>query len=220
MEIDITDHHSPHSSPDHTRQIYDVSFSGDTIETTVTADPEAVTRWINRIELINFDVNRVIVALNVEWRRSSAQRRNPVAVLQLCIGSECLIYQIIHAHHIPDALRHFFLHNTYTFAGVGISSSFEKLVSDYGIGGHANAVELGKQAADAYDVAELKNVGLKELASYVLSKEDVEKPRSVTMSNWDERWLTVEQVNGPLFPTARLFALLVNNIALFLEQCR
>ncbi|KAG8372270.1 hypothetical protein BUALT_Bualt12G0048900 [Buddleja alternifolia] len=50
------------------------------------------------------------------------------------------------------------------------------------------------KAVDVYDLARLKNAGLKELASYVLSEEDVEKPRRVTMSNWDERWLTAEQV--------------------------
>ncbi|KAL3637095.1 hypothetical protein CASFOL_019394 [Castilleja foliolosa] len=39
----------------------------------------------------------------------------------------------------------------------------------------------------------LKNAGLKTLARTVLGRE-VEKPNAVTMSGWDNRWLTPDQV--------------------------
>ncbi|KAG8372182.1 hypothetical protein BUALT_Bualt12G0039800 [Buddleja alternifolia] len=193
MAIDIVEHHSPDSSPDGRQQTYDVSFFGDTIVTTVTADPDAATEWIILAEAINLDADPVIVGLDVEWRPPFSQRRNPVAVLQICVGDRCLVYQIIHAHYIPDVLRDFFFNDSYTFVGVGVKSDLEKLVADYEVGRHANAVELGKAAADAYGRSELQTAGLKELARVVLGK-NVEKPRRVTLSNWDERWLTAEQV--------------------------
>lgn len=41
---------------------------------------------------------------------------------------------------------------------------------------------------------ELKNAGLKNMARFVLGKE-MEKPKSVTRSRWDNRRLTPDQVH-------------------------
>lgn len=48
-------------------------------------------------------------------------------------------------------------------------------------------------AASVYDRKELRNKGLKDLASFVLGKR-MEKPRSITMSAWDSERLTYDQV--------------------------
>ncbi|KAG8372185.1 hypothetical protein BUALT_Bualt12G0040100 [Buddleja alternifolia] len=159
----------------------------------LTANPEVVTEWIILTESINRNVARVTVGLDVEWRPSHSPRRNPIAVLQICVCDRCLVYQIIHAPYIPDALRNFFFHKHYTFVGVGVKSDLDKLVEDYRIGRHAKAVELAKIAAKAYRMSELRNAGLKELATVVLGR-DVEKSRGVTLSGWDACSLTWEQV--------------------------
>ncbi|KAG8372186.1 hypothetical protein BUALT_Bualt12G0040200 [Buddleja alternifolia] len=182
-------------SPDRRKQNYDVSFFGDTIATTVTHDPEAVTEWITLTEELNLDVDQVIVGLDAEWRPSytGSSMRNPVAVVQICVGDRCLIYQIIHSRYIPDALRDFFFHENYIFVGVGVNDDLEKLVCDYEIGNNARFWELGEIAADTYDIPELECAGLNRLANFVLDK-DMEKSRRVTMSRWDWRRLTAEQI--------------------------
>lgn len=48
-------------------------------------------------------------------------------------------------------------------------------------------------AARVYEMPGLRNAGLKELTRVVLGKE-IKKPKSVTMSRWDNQWLTSAQV--------------------------
>ncbi|KAL6500033.1 hypothetical protein OROGR_027944 [Orobanche gracilis] len=186
---------------------YNVQFLTEEIETTVTSEASVVAKWIKSIR--REEVR--IVGLDVEWRPNfSSGRRNPVATLQLCIGERCLIYQIIHSHQIPRSLVSFlslsrkFSH--ITFVGVGIKSDLEKLQSDYGIGGAARCVDLRELAAAEYDYKELERASLKMLASVVLGKE-VEKPRAVTLSSWDEECLTPEQVKYACIDAYLSFAL-------------
>ncbi|KAL0339820.1 UNVERIFIED_CONTAM: hypothetical protein Sradi_4498800 [Sesamum radiatum] len=187
MVIDIEDH----DLPCHTHNTYDVFFFDDITFTTVTHDPDTVSDWISEIKSVHRRrLRSLIVGLDVEWRPSfTSQYQNPVATLQLCVGHRCLIYQLIHFPHIPESLVDFLSDEDFTFVGVGIKSDLEKLDKDYGIAGDAHAVELGKRAADEYDRKELKKAGLKGLSSFVLRRE-LEKPQRVTMSRWDNRWLT------------------------------
>ncbi|KAK4412788.1 hypothetical protein Salat_2926000 [Sesamum alatum] len=191
MTIGIRDH----DLPSNTHNTYDVFFFDDTILTTVTHDPDTVSDWISEIMYIHRRrLHSLIVGLDVEWRPSFTRHyQNPVATLQICVGRRCLIYQLIHTRYIPDSLDDFLSDDDFTFVGVGVNPDLEKLDSDYGIGGEARAVELGKRAADEYGRKELKNAGLKGLSSFVLGRE-MEKPRRVTTSRWDNRWLTAEQV--------------------------
>lgn len=76
---------------------------------------------------------------------------------------------------------------------MGVESDLEKLEYDYGFGDDAYAVDLRRLAAEEYDRPEFMNVGLRELGRIVLGVE-VEKPRRVTLSRWDNWRLTAEQV--------------------------
>ncbi|KAF2288051.1 hypothetical protein GH714_004111 [Hevea brasiliensis] len=80
----------------------------------------------------------------------------------------------------------------FLFVGVGIESDVEKLVEDYGLSVR-NTVDLRGLAAEKLGVKELKNAGLKDLVKEVLGKE-IKKPKRVTMSRWDNPWLTPDQV--------------------------
>ncbi|KAI3444276.1 hypothetical protein Pfo_000941 [Paulownia fortunei] len=181
MAIDIRNHGLPWD----THNTYDVFFFADTIYTTVTHDPATVSDWISDIKFVHRRrLHSLIVGLDVEWRPSfSRNHQNPIATLQLCVSHRCLIYQLIYSSYIPESLIDFLSDEDYTFVGVGKKSDLEKLDKDYGFGSDARAVELGRLAADEYDRKELKNAGLKELASIVLGKE-VERPRSLTLSAW------------------------------------
>lgn len=54
-------------------------------------------------------------------------------------------------------------------------------------------MDLRGLAAKVYETKELKKAGLKTMARIVLGKE-MEKPKWVTRSRWDNRRLTADQV--------------------------
>ncbi|KAL0346131.1 UNVERIFIED_CONTAM: hypothetical protein Sradi_4444400 [Sesamum radiatum] len=93
----------------------------------------------------------------------------------------------------PPSIVDFLANPRYTFVGIGIEQDLEKLEEDYELGFNTRTVDLRSLAAAEYGRRELKNAGLKQLASLVLEKE-VEKPKRVTMSRWDNEWLTPTQV--------------------------
>ncbi|PIN25644.1 DNA helicase [Handroanthus impetiginosus] len=167
MPIDIVDRES-------------VLFFGDSIITTVTHNDAIASRWISDVEFIHrHHLQRLIVGLDVEWRSSYyGYISNPVATLQLSVGDRCLIFQLIHCSSIPSSLVNFLANPNYTFVGVGIKQDLEKLES---------------LAAEAYGRKELKNAGVKVLARVVMGKE-VDKPKEVTLSRWDNQRLTPAQV--------------------------
>ncbi|XP_075491559.1 3'-5' exonuclease-like [Primulina tabacum] len=186
-------HHVEFPNEIHTTT-FNVDFYGDSIYTTVTDDCDAVSEWISEVESIyRCRLHHVIVGLDAEWRPAFSRFPNPIAILQLCVGRRCLIYQIIHSQGIPFSLTGFLSNSNYTFVGVGIKSDLEKIEQDYGLGRDVNAVDLRDLAAYEFLNMDLKFKGLKYLASVVLNKV-VDKPRWVTLSGWDNRRLTYDQV--------------------------
>ncbi|CAN4123829.1 unnamed protein product [Withania somnifera] len=185
-----------HQVQDNRQSKYDVYFYGDRILTTVTSDPDVVTHWITEVDEDDL-IFRNVVGLDIEWRPSfiRGHPQNPVATLQLCVGSSCLIFQLLHCRSIPQSLITFLY--TYTFVGVGIEGDVEKLERDHGL--HVSySVDLRELATTAYEGYGMGNqinssAGLKELCSAVLGKEIV-KPRHVSTSGWDDEWLNEEQV--------------------------
>ncbi|KAI7998243.1 Werner Syndrome-like exonuclease [Camellia lanceoleosa] len=136
-------------------------------------------------------LHRLIVGLDIEWRPNNRFHDNPAATLQLCVDRRCLIFQLIYSPQIPQSLFDFLNNRIYTFVGVGIHSDVEKLTEDYGLS-VATTIDLLSLAADC-DMIELRNAGLKNLAREVLGKE-IEQPKRITMSRWDNEWLYPEQV--------------------------
>lgn len=190
MTISIYDHQLPYDS--HNR--YDVTFFDNQIRTVVTTEEDPVDEWVSDIERVHRNkLPRLIVGLDLEWRPSFSRVQNPVAIIQLCVGRRCLIFQLIHAQTIPRSLVGFLSTECYSFVGVGIKKDLEKLEDFYGITVQGNVVELGRLAGDRKGRTDLVNAGLKNLAREVLGL-DFEKPRRVTMSRWDKRWLDPAQV--------------------------
>lgn len=194
---------------------YDVEFFSDIISTVVTVDSAVVTRWISDV-MLGQQRRPLIVGLDTEWGHIPAKgSKQPAATLQLCVGSCCLIYQIFLSPLIPSSLADFLSNRNCSFVGVGVKQDLEKLHNEYGIGGDACHVDLRDVAADGYGVKELKNAGLKRLAKLVLGKE-MEKPRHVTMSWWDNRRLRLEQVRyacSDAFVSFEMGRVLMNNAA-------
>lgn len=134
-----------------------------------------------------------MVGLDIEWRpNQTTDSQNPVATIQLCDGHRCLIIKLIHSPFIPQSLVNFLGNPNYTFVGVGIENDAKKLKEDYDLT-VANTIDLRELAVQACDMKEFNKAGLKVLAKYFLDK-DVEKPKRITMSGWDIKWLSSAQV--------------------------
>ncbi|KAI3788225.1 hypothetical protein L2E82_00982 [Cichorium intybus] len=184
-----------------TTQTKNVSFYEDKIFTTVTKDPNYVDAWISET-IENSNGRRLVIGMDAEWRPSWVRGvENRVAILQLCVGHRCLIFQIIHAPYIPQSLIDFLNNPSYTITGVGIQDDAEKLVRHYSLGREAygqrlaaNVMELGWLAAQMHGDENMKRLGLKRMAGMFLGKEP-KKPKRVTLSNWDNRWLSPKQID-------------------------
>lgn len=171
-----------------------VTFNGtDDIVTTVTSFGDEVEEWLDEILRIHRRrLYRLIVGLDLEWRPSNSRFQNPVAVLQLCVGRRCLVFLLLHADYVPNALLDFLADDRFTFVGVGIDGDVERLSDDHDISvGHTT--DLRGLAAEKMNRPELNQKGLARLAEEVLGVE-VRKPRRVTMSRWDQRDLTFDQI--------------------------
>lgn len=175
-----------------------VRFEDTFIETLVTHNPHKVDSWIAATMESSSSVpygpdGRLLVGLDVEWRPNRRkQDDHPVATIQLCVAHRCLIFQPLYARHIPRSLANFLCNPEHTFVGVGIDKDAEKLLADYSLE-VSNAVDLRALAADRLGDPALSSAGLKSLAMAVLG-ESVEKPQRVTLSRWDKKRLTADQV--------------------------
>ncbi|MED6194447.1 hypothetical protein PIB30_028606 [Stylosanthes scabra] len=189
--ISVFDHTLPHD--DH--NLYDVTFHTHTIHTLLTTSSSLVHTWLS--DTLNHHssstTTTVLVGLDIEWRPNTHRNsNNPVATLQLCIGNRCLIFQILHCDSVPQSLVDFLVNEGNTFLGVGIEEDVEKLLEDYNLN-VKKFVDLRGLAESVLGETELKRAGLKTLAERVLGLE-IDKPKRVSRSRWDNPWLTAEQV--------------------------
>ncbi|KAG8376244.1 hypothetical protein BUALT_Bualt09G0042900 [Buddleja alternifolia] len=172
---------------------YSIPFYGEKIHVTVAKKSIHVQEWIfNVLQFYGRRLHKIFVGLDTEWRPNFApEDDHPVAIIQLCIGHHCLIFQLLHADCIPHALHAFLGDPRFTFCGVGVQEDVKKLYDHHGL-----RVE---STMDLNEVAGLKcgrthrYMGLKKMAMAVLGKEMM-KPKEVTLSAWDAMDLDVNQV--------------------------
>ncbi|XP_021749045.1 Werner Syndrome-like exonuclease [Chenopodium quinoa] len=171
----IVSHHQTN-----TYTVYDVTCFNHRVRTIVTRCPDVVTSWITHIRSNH---HPTIIGLDTEWL-------NPIATLQLCVGPNCLIYQLLHSPSIPSSLEDFLGDPQCRFSGVGISGDSQRLLKDYDLR-LSSMVDVSKVAAEAGKVR--VNAGLKEVANAVLGWEMV-KVKEITMSKWNKEVLDQSQV--------------------------
>ncbi|XP_078447007.1 3'-5' exonuclease-like [Wolffia australiana] len=160
---------------------------------TVTMDPGAVRRWIYRIiyhHQFLYYTGRLVVGLGLQWRSDPRiGGRERVATIQLCVGSRCLIFQIIHAGRVPRILERFLSNPDVTFVNVAIAYDCRKLWEEYQLQ-VATAVDLWKRTPTG-------RMSMQEMVSKFLGwemEEDELKPIAVARSNWEAEWLDQAQV--------------------------
>ncbi|KAJ0960788.1 hypothetical protein J5N97_014119 [Dioscorea zingiberensis] len=177
---------------------YDIEFAGDVIDTTVTCDGSVTADWIRSVRSFHRRLRtRPIVGLDCEWRPNFEPGGcNYVATLQLCSSRKCLILQLQHMEFIPQPLKDFLSDPNINFVGVGVENDASKLEDDYDLQ-CANPVDLDPFCMDYLGMATSgggrRSLGLKAYAREILGVE-MDKPRRVTMSNWEARVLSYSQI--------------------------
>ncbi|KAI3974748.1 hypothetical protein MKX01_037544 [Papaver californicum] len=136
-----------------THHTFDVSFYNDTIRTTVTPVESIVDQWIADVyasfgSKIKEEGSNLIVGLDIEWvRLHETSQRYVVAVLQLCLAHQCLIFQFLgrDKEQVPESLVEFLNDERIVFVGAGIDQDARKLWVDYGLN-VARSEDLGSLA--------------------------------------------------------------------------
>lgn len=110
---------------------FTITVGNDVIEATLTNSGDEAADWIDDILHIHRrHLNRLIVGIDVEWcphKFYGTSEQNPIALLQICIGHRCLIFQLIHCDYIPEELCDFLEDDRFKFVGVGIEEDADKL---------------------------------------------------------------------------------------------
>ncbi|KAF3457040.1 hypothetical protein FNV43_RR01697 [Rhamnella rubrinervis] len=174
---------------------YLVKFSGALIHTTLTSSAEDVDRWLSKLYQAHWrrSASNSLVGLDIEWRPYyRPSDRNPVAIMQICMGHHCLIFQLLHADAIPESLVYFLADPEFTFVGVGVKDDADKLLDDYQLR-VGRTLDLAQTAAEKFQVPDFGRRGLKRLAMELIGKV-MEKPKHVTLSEWDTKTLSYEQI--------------------------
>jgi hypothetical protein len=184
-----------------------VRVGGCPVQTTVTARPAVVRRWLhttlwlNRRRLHTFAAGGgggggLTVGLGVQWR--TPFRKLPAGVeprpgtLQLCVGNRCLVFQLARAGAAPRILRRFLADARVTFAGYYVASDCRKLRAHHGLE-VASTLELcggggggGTRRTSMADLAG-KLLGIRRHGV-------AEKSMRLGRSRWDAAKLSWEQV--------------------------
>ncbi|PUZ55504.1 hypothetical protein GQ55_5G217500 [Panicum hallii var. hallii] len=174
-------------------KVYRVMFEGDAITTTVTSSGASVKGWLDEVFSVHHRrLHKLVVGLDVEWRPIFGRGYSPTALLQICVGRCCLVFQVLYADYIPNALVEFLGDSDYRFVGVGVGADAVRLSNDLGLD-VANTVDLAELAAEEMGRRDLRNAGLKVIASAVMGV-DIEKPDEVRLGPWDDYYLTDQQI--------------------------
>ncbi|TVU07691.1 hypothetical protein EJB05_41056, partial [Eragrostis curvula] len=121
-----------------------VHFNNTTIRTMVTKDYKAAADFIQEVRGDHRE--HLVVGLDTEWRDqyfpSEWRTRKRTALIQLCVGTRCLVYQIYQAKNVYPKIPKEFLECPHCkFIGANVENDTTRLANDFGIYVR-NAVDL------------------------------------------------------------------------------
>ncbi|KMS96177.1 hypothetical protein BVRB_001410 [Beta vulgaris subsp. vulgaris] len=176
---------TPHQNPNPNRKrTFTVNFFSTKIHTVVTSTPAVARKWVHSLRYHHRN-SLPHIGLGVQWRPTYSA--DSAATLQLCVDDDCLIYQLAHTTAVPAALRRLLADDRVTFFGVH-NGRDRKLLEE---SEHELEVECLVDLAKKYGYG---NWSMQDMAAKVLGKYDVVKPYWLGVSDWDDYWLSNEQI--------------------------
>ena len=97
------------------------------IVATVTIHPRDVLQWINNVSNSLKKVEMRVIGLDTEYTEHATGKIQCVAVPQMCLEDDVLVYHIIHSPSIPGELHDFFSREDIYFCGAAIEGDKQKL---------------------------------------------------------------------------------------------
>ncbi|KAL7138075.1 hypothetical protein ABFS83_10G138100 [Erythranthe nasuta] len=182
--------HSPNPSK---QENYTFICDSHTVFTVVTATPAVVRKWVGTIRhKYRHQLRRgsLVVGLGVQWPPGGGDAAP--ATLQLCVGRHCLIFQLRYADRSPAALHRFLSEPEVTFAGVWNYRDARMLRESKHHLRISRLVDVREAASELRGCSRRASMGV--LAAEVLGIDGAEKKEWVGRSNWDEEWLSTDQV--------------------------
>lgn len=169
-------------------------YPAEGVEVQYTQDPIEAEAWLkNNI----IDCSAQAVGLDIEWKPQFKRKKdggveNKTAVLQLSVEGSCLVLHLCHMKSKPKLLKNVLSNKMILKVGSGILQDVTKLNRDTGLS--CKGLMDTQKMAKSIGIPVSQKLGLKALAKHFLGF-DLEKPKSVSMSNWERRPLTLEQIH-------------------------
>ncbi|KAJ0099911.1 hypothetical protein Patl1_21374 [Pistacia atlantica] len=100
-----------------------------------------VNNWIKEVVYIHrHRLHKLVIGLDTEWCLPSDAKYQNVAIIQLCVGCSCLIFQLCHKDATPLSLVSFLGNKEFTFVGKEVKNDITKLFKDHQLYG-ANVMD-------------------------------------------------------------------------------
>lgn len=178
--------------------MYLVSYSCEILEATVTNDTSIVEYWL-QITVLSIRQPYMIIGLNCEWgpHPISPTTSHKISIMQFCVGTKCLIFQLSHMNfNIPQSVKSFLSDSHNIFVGVGVEEIVSMLRNEYGICCENTLFDVRALAKKRFPFSFCGRPGLKTLA-YQLVKLPMWKPKKVLLlSDFESLNLDKEQVKN------------------------
>ncbi|XP_042041458.1 uncharacterized protein LOC121786930 [Salvia splendens] len=166
---------------------YDVRCGSYWIRTTVSSEPATAHRWVcEMVHIHGHDAYRqgcLLVGLGVQWVSRHA------ATLQLCAGSSCLIFQLHHADHCPNALRSFLMDQNVIRVALWDHAIWAMLWSS------RHALLVGDVRRAAYALMRCgRGATMGQLAEEIMGIPGMRMDEAAAYSDWEDQQLTHQQI--------------------------
>ncbi|CAM6040863.1 unnamed protein product [Sphagnum compactum] len=165
----------------------EIEVLGKKVLVTIAASAAAVENWLHA------HGGESKYGLDIEWR-PTFQRGDyhAAALLQLSLEKVCLLIQLRFIEVLPASLQRLLADPNIMLGGVSIKADTNKLKKDHGLV-CAGEVELTTLAVLKLKVEALRKAGISSLTETVLGFPH-KKDKKATMSNWETRELTLQQI--------------------------
>ncbi|XP_078375929.1 uncharacterized protein LOC144659393 [Oculina patagonica] len=173
--------------------IHSLPYPAEGVEVVYTVDPVEAEAWLRNNVI---DCSAQAVGFDIEWKPQFVSKKkggveNKTAVLQLGVESSCLVLHLHNMKAPPKLLISILNDRKILKVGSGILQDVTKLKRDTGLTckGMVDTQKMAKTMG-----TNSQKLGLKALSEHFLGI-NIEKPKTVSRSNWEKYPLTIRQIH-------------------------